>query len=128
MYEDMVTLRVRTGKDEEFTYDSRAFIVTSKKGLMVPRFIAMRAMNQTALEWDPGTGLVVNAKVYIEEDMGSPAETPAESLKPEEIAAFKNTDGLGDDTILIDGKPVKKRTIDFKNKYEKKNFVENNVA
>lgn len=126
-FNEIVTLRVRTGHDEEFMYDSRPFIVSSKKGLKVTRFIALKALDQTALEWDPSNGLVINAKVYIEDDIESPRATPSAPLKAEDIVAFKNTDGLGDDTILIDGKPVKKRTIDFRNKYEKKDFSENNT-
>lgn len=125
--EEIVTLRVRTGKDEEFVYGSRGYTVSSKKGLKIDRYRAGFAVRQLALGWSPMTGEVVDAKVYIEEDAGTSRALPVTALKADEIAAMKDTDGLGDDTILVDGKPVKKRTIDFKNKYEKKDFVENNV-
>lgn len=126
--EDFITLRVRTGKDEEFVHGSRGYTVSSKKGLHIDRYRAGFAVRQLALGWSPMTGEVVDAKVYIEEDVGSVKALPSTPLKAEEIAAMKNTDGLGDDTILIDGKAVKKHTIDFKNKYEKKEFGGNNVA
>jgi hypothetical protein len=126
---DTVTLRSRTGKDEKFQYDSVYLVISAKKGLHVNRFLADRAMKQNALEWNPGTGEVTNALIYIEEDKGTPAETPSDSLAEEAIEAIKDTDGLGDDTILVDGKPVKKRTIDFRNKYDKKHesFSGNNT-
>lgn len=130
METDIVTLRVRTGKDEGFTYDSRRYTVTSKKGLKVERPVAELAIRQNALNWNPGTGEVENSLLYIEEDVEEPTilhpALPSTPLKPEDIEAAKNTDGLGDDTILVNGKPVKKTTIDFHNKYIKQNFVENN--
>lgn len=126
---DTVTLRVRTGKDEHFQYDSLMYTISSKKGLHVNRFMADRAMKQNALEWNPGTGGVVNATIYIEEDVGTPDATPSDALKSEDIESMKDTDGLGDDTILVDGKPVKKKTIDFRNKYDKtrETFAGNNT-
>ena len=126
--EDYVTLRVRTGKDEYFQQDSRVHVISSKKGAHVDRFSADLAISQNALQWNPGTGGVVEAKIYVEEDVDTPAGLPSTPLKAEEIAAFKNTDGLGDDSILVNGKIVKKTTIDFKNKYEKVDFKENNIA
>lgn len=116
---DPITLRSRTGKDERFQYDSYQFTISSKKGLRVSRFLADRAMKQNALEWNPGTGEVMNATVYVEEDVGTPLATPSDALKKEDIEALKDTDGLGDDTILVDGKAMKKKTIDFRNKYDK---------
>ncbi len=124
---DIVTVRVRTGHNEEFTYDSRVYIVDSKKGLKIPRSMAEIALNQHALTWNPGTGLPLESKLYIEDDADTPEATPMTHLKPEEIAAMKDTDGLGDDTILLNGQPVKKTVIDFKNKYVKENFSENNL-
>lgn len=123
-----ITLRSRTGHDESFQYDSYQYVISSKKGLHVNRFLADRAMKQNALEWNPGTGEVMNAVIYIEEDVGTPLATPSSSLKKEDIEALKDTDGLGDDTILVDGKPMKKKTIDFRNKYDKKTetFAGNN--
>lgn len=125
--EEIVVLRVRTGHDEEFVADSRRYVISSKKGLKVDRHRAGFAIKQNALGWSPMTGEVVDAKVYIEDDIGTPLALPSTALKVEEIAAMKDTDGLGDDSILVDGKPVKKHTIDFKNKYEKKEFAENNL-
>ncbi len=126
---DTVLLKTRTGKDEKFQYDSVMYTISVKKGLSVSRFLADRAMKQNALEWNPGTGEVMNATIYIEDDKGTVLETPSEPLDSKEIEAMKDTDGLGDDTILIDGKPVKKKTIDFRNKYDKKHetFAGNNT-
>jgi hypothetical protein len=126
---DLVTLRVRTGHDEKFQYDSVTYVISSKKGLHVNRFLADRAMKQNALEWNPGTGEVMNATIYIEEDVDTQVATPSDALAPEMIAALKDTDGLGDDTILIDGKAMKKKTLDFRNKYDKKHesFTGNNT-
>lgn len=117
---DTVILKSRTGRDEKFQYDSVTYVISAKKGLQVSRFLADRAMKQNALEWNPGTGEVMSALVYIEEDKGTVLETPSDPLTDEAIAEMKDTDGLGDDTILVDGKPVKKKTIDFRNKYDKK--------
>lgn len=126
---EIVTLRVRTGKDEQFMFDSREYTISSKKGLKISRFAALKAIEQNALEWDPGTGRVINSVVYVEDDADTADATPNSALTADEIIAFKNTDGLGDDTILINGAPVKKVTIDFKNKYDsrKANFAENNT-
>ncbi len=126
---ETLILRSRTGKDEKFQYDSVIFTISAKKGLQVTRFLADRAMKQNALEWNPGTGEVMNATIFIEEDKGTQLETPSEPISEGVIAELKDTDGLGDDTILVDGKPVKKKTIDFRNKYDKKHetFAGNNT-
>lgn len=125
--QEIVTLRVRTGQDEKFCYDSKPHVITSKKGLKVNRPMAELAIKQNALKWDPSTGLVIEAKLYVEEDIGTALGFPSSAITKDEIKAIKDTDGLGQDHILVDGKPVKKTTITFTNVKTKEDFAKNNI-
>ena len=126
MYENIVMVKTRTGKDEEFKYDGFLHIVDAKKGLRVPRPLAELAMKQNALRWDSALGSVVESKLYIEDDLGTALETPNKPITVKEVEAIKNTDGLGNDSILVNGVVVKKTTIDFNNPHAKEDYSKNN--
>lgn len=128
MFADVVTLRTRTGKEEEFKHDGIPYIIDVKRGLKVPRAIADVAIKQLALRWETTSGMVIDAKVYIEDDVNTPLALPSAKIEADEIAAIKNTDGLGNDSIIINGKLVKKTTIDFKNTAVKEDYSKNNLA
>jgi hypothetical protein len=121
-FDEIVTVKTRTGKDEEFTFDSRPFIIDAKKGIKVSRFMADAAVAQNALRWNPGTGLVEEAMVYVEDDEVLPS-TP---ITADEINEIKQTDGLGEDSMIIDGKIVKKTRINLKPR--KEDFSHNNIG
>lgn len=125
-FDEVVTLKSRTGKDEEFICNSKPYIISTKKGLRIPRYMADLAMTQNALGWDGSTGVVNDAKIYVEEDVETPLATPTTKITDEEVEAAKATDGLGNDTILIDGRPVKKKSINLKP--FKEDYSKNNIA
>lgn len=125
-FDDSVTLKSRTGKNEEFICNSKPYVIDAKKGLRVPRYVADLAMTQNALGWDGSTGIVSDAKIYVEEDQDTALATSAEKITEEQIEAAKATDGLGNDVILIDGKPVKKKSINLKP--FKEDYSKNNIA
>jgi len=114
VYDDIVTVKTRTGTEEEFRYDGKVVTINAKKGVKVPRYMAELAVNENAIRWDSMTGGVVEAKVYIEDDIDGPHALPSEPLTQQVIAEVKNTDGLGDDSIIIEGKIVKKKAINLK--------------
>ena len=113
-FDEVVVVKSRTGKDEEFRYDGAPVTIPLKKGIKVSRDVAQLAVEFNALRWDSSTGQVVDSKVYIEDDVDSPLETPHDALTQEDIAEVKATDGLGEDTIIVEGKLVKKKKINLK--------------
>jgi len=114
VYDDIVTVKVRTGMEEEFRYDGKVITINAKKGVKVPRYMADLAVNENAIRWDSATGGVVESKVYIEDDLDGPHALPSDSLTQAVIADVKNTDGLGEDSIIVEGKIVKKKAINLK--------------
>lgn len=136
MDQEVVTIVSRTGKLESFTYDGRIYDIDAEKGMKAPRPIAELAVKQNALKWDGGTGLVTESKLFIKEDEGkelvdrpatsplAPEAMPSSPITQEEIQTIKETDGLGDDTIMIDGKLMKKKRINLKPQRE--SFAANN--
>lgn len=123
-YDDIVTVKTRTGVEEEFRYDGRVVTIPVKKGVKVPRYMAVLAVDENAIRWDSGTGLTAESKVYIEDDVDTPKEMPHDSLTQEVIAEVKATDGLGDDIILVEGKPVRKKAINLKPTREQLNVAD----
>ena len=121
----IVVLRSRTGKTEEFMHNSRVYIVDVKKGLRVQRFIAELGLRQNALRWNPGHGGVDESLLYIEDDLGTPEETPRTPITAKEIEEIKQTDGLGEDSIMINGQLVKKTRINLSPR--KENYAGNNM-
>ena len=121
-FDNVVLVKTRTGKNEEFTYDGLPNVIDAKKGKRLPREIAELAIAQNALRWDSGTGQTIDSLLYIVDDE---TELPKTPITAEEIADVKSTDGLGDDSILIDGKVVKKTRINLKPKRE--DFSANNM-
>jgi hypothetical protein len=117
-FDDIVTVKVRTGKAEEFMYDGAPISIDAKKGKKLNRFMAERAVAQNALKWNKESGAVVEAKVYIEEDIGTPQALPSKPVTEAEIKVIKMTDGLGKDKILVDGKFVSKVSINLDPKLE----------
>lgn len=111
MFGEILTLKTRTGKDEEFTFDGHIITIPAgKKGLRVPEHVAQYALEQNCLKRDAQTGFVVESKVYVEES----DELPKDAVTPEEVEAAKYTDGLvGQSPLMIDGKPVEKKSIIF---------------
>lgn len=109
---DIVTLKSRTGKNEEFMSGGAVIVVDAKKGVKVPRAFAELALNQNALKWDKGTGAVVMAKVYVEDDIPEGEKAPAK-IEEDEIKALKRTNGIGSGKILVDGKFVNMTSIDL---------------
>jgi hypothetical protein len=103
-------------------------VIDAKKGLKVPRPLAALALNQLALRWDATTGCVVDAKIFIEDDVDTPEATPHGKLEVAEIEAVKNTDGLGNDSVIVNGRLIGKTTIDFRNTAVKEDFAKNNTA
>jgi len=128
MFDNIVTVKSRTGKSEQFIYDGAPHTIDAKRGIKVPRVMAELALKQNALRWDSSTGLVIDAKVYIEDDLDTENATPSVKLEEKEIEAVKNTDGLGNDSILVNGEVVKKTVIDFKNPYKKEDYSKNNIG
>lgn len=122
-FDNVVLVKTRTGKNEEFTYDGLPNVIDAKKGKRLPREIAELAIGQNALRWDSGTGLVIDSLLYIVDDESS--ELPKTPLTTEEIEDVKATDGLGEDTILVNGAIVKKTRLNLKPK--KENFAANNM-
>lgn len=114
MQEDIVVVKTRTGKDEEFRYDGAPVTIPAKKGLRVARMIAHYAIEANALRWDSANGQVIEAKVYIEDDVDTPNALPSSPITAAEIAEVKATDGLGEDYVLVEGKPVKKKAINLR--------------
>jgi hypothetical protein len=112
-FDNIVTVKVRTGKNEEFMYDGAPLVIDSKKGRKLDRFMAERAVAQNALKWNKESGAVVEAKIYIEEDIGTPQALPSKPITEDEIKAVKRTDGLGKDKLLVGGKFVSKVSIDL---------------
>lgn len=112
-FDNIVSVKVRTGKAEEFMYDGLPVMIDVKKGRKMDRRMAELAIEQNALNWNKETGAVVNAKVYIEEDVDTASALPSKPITAEEIATIKRTDGLGKDKILIDGKFVSKKSINL---------------
>lgn len=106
---DIVTVKSRTGKNEEFMVGGVVFTVDAKKGIKIPRFHANLAMEQNALKWSKENGGVLEAKVYIEDDV----EEAPKKITQEEIDELKATGGLGKRTILVDGKPVSMTSVVF---------------
>lgn len=106
---DIVTLKTRTGKNAEFMSGGAVYIIDSKKGLKVPRNLANLAVEQNALHWSKENGGVVDASVYIEDDV---EEAPV-AITEAEIKAVKKTSGYGRDKIIVDGKTVPMKSIDL---------------
>jgi len=123
-FDNIVVVKSRTGQDEEFRYDGKVIMIPAKKGIRIPRYMAVHAVDANALRWDSTTGLVIDSKVFIEDDLGTAFATPSEPLKQEEIDAVKATDGLGDDVILIEGKQVRKKAINLKPTREQLNVAD----
>lgn len=127
-FDDLVTVKSRTGEVIEILYDSRMRQVPAKKGLRLPREIAEIGIKQHAFRWNATNGLVKESKLYIEEDIDTPLALPHEPLDMDRVKEIKKTDGLGRDTILVDGKPIKKKTINLDPQGEdKEDFRQNNV-
>jgi hypothetical protein len=106
---DIVTLKTRTGKNEEFMSGGVVYIIDAKKGCKVPRNYADLAIEQNALSWSKQTGGVLEATVYIEDDV----EEAPKPITQEEIKAKKRTNGLGKGKILVDGREVSMTAIDL---------------
>lgn len=106
---DIVTVKSRTGKNEEFMSGGAVYYIDAKKGIKVPRNVAQLAMEQNALRWAKETGAVIEAKVYIEDDV----EEAPKPISQEEIKAIKRTSGIGKGKILVDGKTVDMTSIDI---------------
>jgi hypothetical protein len=109
---DIVTLKSRTGKNEEFVSGGTVIVIDAKKGVKVPREFAELALGQNALKWDKGTGAVTMAKIYVEDDLPEGAKAP-EKITEEEIKAIKRTNGIGSGKILVDGKFMNMTSIDL---------------
>lgn len=112
MFGEIVTLRTRTGKDEQFMSDGRIYTIDSKKGLKVPRFAATLAYDQNALHWSKTSGGVIDSKVYVEDDIPEGQEAPGK-ITEEEIRAVKKTSGIGKGKIRVNGKEVAMTSIDL---------------
>lgn len=126
-FDDLVTVKCRTGETLEITYDSRMRQVHPKKGIKLPRVIAEIGIQQHAFRWNSMNGLVKESKLYIEEDEGTPEELPHDALDLKKVAEIKKTDGLGKDSIMVDGAFVKKKTINLDPSGEdKEDFRSNN--
>jgi hypothetical protein len=106
---DIVTVRTRTGKNEEFMSGGVVYIIDAKKGCKVPRNFADLALEQNALRWSKTSGGVLEATVYIEDDV----EEAPKAITQEEIKAKKSTSGFGKGKILVDGKEVSMRAINL---------------
>jgi hypothetical protein len=106
---DIVTVRTRTGKDEEFMSGGAIFVINAKKGLKIPRNMAELALAQNALSWSKENGGVTDSTLYIEDDN----ETPPAPISLEEVKKIKRTSGYGKDKVLVDGKAVPMKAIDL---------------
>ena len=122
---DFVTLKSRVDHEVAITFDSRArYVQPGRKGLTLPREIAELGIKQHAFRWDPGSGAVVESRLYIVEDQDGDFALPDGALDEKDVAEVKETDGLGEDSVLIDGAPVKKRRMRLK--ASKEDFSINN--
>ena len=108
---DIVTLRSRTGKVEQFMSGGATYLIDPKKGLKIPRNVANLALEQNALHWSKDNGGVIDSSVYIEDDLAE-GEKPT-MITHEEIKAIKKTSGYGRDKVLVDGKAVPMKSIDL---------------
>jgi len=127
-YSDIVTLKSRTSEKLGVMHDSRLREIHPKKGLKVPRDIAELGKIQHALRWSATHGGVLDSKVYIEDDIGTALETPHKPLEEDEVKKMKQTDGLGKDKIMVDGKLINKTTINLDpGGDDKENFMSNNL-
>lgn len=124
-YEDIVTLKTRTGEQVAIMIDSRERYIEPRKGLKLPRAMAELGIKQHAFLWDSSNGLVKESLVYIEEDIDTPLELPYKKIDLEEVKKVKKTDGLGKQNAFIDGKFVPMKTVDLEP--SKENFAANNV-
>ncbi len=109
---DIVTVKSRTGKTEEFVSGGATFLIDVKKGLKIPRNMAQLAVDQNALRWAKESGNVIESKVYIEDDIPEGAEPPAK-ITEDEVKAIKRTSGIGKGKIMIDGKLQSMKSIDL---------------
>lgn len=109
---DIVTVKSRTGKVEEFMENGIVRLIDPKKGLKIPRGMAQLAVEQNALRWAKENGQVTESKVYIEDDIPEGEPAP-KTISAEEIKAIKRTSGIGSGKILVDGKLVDMKAIDI---------------
>jgi len=122
---DFVTLKSRVDHEVAITFDSRErYVQPGRKGITLPREIAELGIKQHAFRWDPSSGAVVESRLYIVEDQDGDFALPDGALDEKDVAEVKETDGLGEDSVLIDGAPVKKRRMRLK--ASKEDFSINN--
>jgi hypothetical protein len=128
-FDDIVTLRSRTGEVIAIMVDSRERYVIpgkgKKDGLKVSREMAELGIKQHAFRWDGTSGIVTESLLYIEEDLDSPLETPNDKLDMKDVAKVKKTDGLGKGKAFIDGSFVQMKALDLGP--TKESFANNNV-
>jgi hypothetical protein len=122
-FEEYVTVKSRVRGSVGVMYDGR-FREIDKKGLKCSRTMAELAVKQNQLRWNAQTGAVEESTVYIQEDFDTPQHLPDKPLDSDEVEKIKDTDGLGDDKIMVDGKFVGKKTINLKP--SKQDYASNN--
>jgi hypothetical protein len=89
--------------------------------------VAAYAIAQNTLKLDAQTGIVVESKVYLEEDENTDQAMPSGSITAEEVEKIKLTDGLvGQTPLMVDGQFVEKKSIVFPSYRE--DFSKNNAA
>ena len=113
-FDDIVTLKTRTGETVAIMNDSRErYVEPGKKGLKVPREIANLGVKQHAYLWDSQSGAVKESLLYIEEDIDTQNELPYKKVNMDDVKKIKKTDGLDKGKAFIDGKFIEMKTLEL---------------
>jgi len=124
-FDDIVTLKTRTGEQVSIMIDSRErYVDPGKKGLRVSREMALLGIKQHAFRWDSTSGAITDSLLYIDEDQDTELATPHSKLDMKDVAEIKKTDGLGKSKAFIDGSFIPMKSLDLEP--SKESFNTNN--